>query len=96
MVFDRFRIGSVVSIALLCSGCSNREPTIIDGSTGENFEATSQAARFDLPIGDRLAFDAAVRNPPGRRYGSTSAQVDALARQTYDGMTAAEVVNSAR
>lgn len=86
------RLVALVAAAALaaCSGA----PTIIDGSTPETFAETTEDARRDLSIKDRLTFDAALRNPAGRRYGEKD--VETLARQTYHGMTAADVVADAR
>jgi hypothetical protein len=79
---------AVLLIAL--AACSDRAPTVIDGSSEEAFERTTEAARRDLPDADRLAYDTALRNVGGRRYGNRDPA--ALARVTFDGMTAAQVV----
>ena len=81
-----------VALAVL-TACS-KVPTVIDGSSPTAFAETSEKARRDLPIKDRLAFDAALRNPGGRRYGQND--IEALARQAYHGMTANDVVADAR
>jgi hypothetical protein len=78
--------------AALLAACT-RTPTVIDGSTAETFAETTEDARRDLPIKDRLTFDAAIRTVGGRRYADNDP--DALARQTVHGMTAAEVVADA-
>ena len=83
----------VAMIALLLAGCS-REPTIIDGSTPESFAETTEQARRDLPIKDRLTFDAALRSIGGRRHADNDPE--ATARNLYDGMTADDVVADAR
>ena len=85
----------VVAIFALCllAACS-RAPTIIDGSSPRAFAETTEKARRDLPIKERLTFDAALRNPGGARY-STKDQ-EAMARQAYHGMTAADVVADAK
>ena len=75
---------------LLVSGCEEREPTVIDGSSPEAFERTTKEARREIPDADRLVFDRALRTVGGRRHAVRD--VDALARVTFDGMTAAEVV----
>lgn len=62
----------------------------IDGSSPESFERTAAAARRDLPDADRLDFDRALRTIGGRRHANRDP--DALARVTFDNMTAAEVV----
>lgn len=79
---------ALVALALLAA-CSN-DPTVIDGSSAEAFAKTTEKARRDLPIKDRLTFDAALRNPGGGRFGTKD--VEAVARQAYDGMTAFDVV----
>ena len=87
-----------IAAALLLSAaaCGNGQPTVIDGSTAEAFARTSEQARRDLPDADRLDYDSALKNPPGRRYGQTEAELESLARQTYNGMTAREVVDAGR
>ena len=79
---------------LLLAGCRDQPPTVIDGSSAEAFERTTAKARFDLPDADRLAFDRAIRTVGGRRHANTDPA--ALARTTFDGMTAAEVVADQR
>lgn len=79
--------------ALLCmllAGCGNREPVVIDGSSPQAFERTTAEARRQLPDADRLLFDRAIRTVGGRRLGNRDAA--ALARVTFDGMTAEQVV----
>ena len=66
---------------------------MIDGSSPETFAETTEQARRDLPIKDRLAFDAAIRNPGGPRYGERD--MEAVAREAYHGMTAVDVVADA-
>jgi hypothetical protein len=83
---------AIVALALL-SACSNT-PTVIDGSSPEAFAKTTEKARRDLPIKERLTFDAAIRNPGGRRYGNND--IEGLAREAYNGMTAFDVVADAR
>ena len=83
---------AAVAALLLLAACGGGQPTIIDGTNPESFERTAAAARRDLPDADRLAYDAALMNPPGTRYGDTQAEKDALARQMYHGMTATQVV----
>jgi hypothetical protein len=84
---------SVAAALLLLAACGAKQPTVIDGSTAQAFEVTSQAARRDLPDADRLAYDRAIKNPPGKSFGDSEAEVAALARQVYDGMTARQVVD---
>ena len=71
------------------AGCADREPTVIDGSSKEAFERSVTNARDDLPDRDRLVFDRAMRTVGGRRH---SADPGELARVTFDGMTAEQVV----
>ena len=80
--------------AILLAGCGESEPVRIDGSSQAAFERTSAAARRELPDADRLMFDRALRTVGGRRHAERDAE--ALARITFDGMTAAEVVADQR
>lgn len=82
----------IIVIALCLAACTQK-PTVIDGSTPEAFAATTEAARRDLSVRDRLTFDTALRSIGGRRYANNDP--DALARQTFNGMTAADVVGDA-
>ena len=75
---------------LLLADCTDQAPVVIDGSSQQSFEKTSAAARRQLPDADRLIFDRALRTIGGRRHSERD--TDALARVTFDGMTAAEVV----
>ena len=79
-------------LALMLAAC-DRAPVVIDGSSPEAFAKTTEKARRDLPIKDRLTFDAALRTVGGRRYADKDP--DAAARLAYDGMTAADVVADA-
>lgn len=81
------------AILAVLAACA-KEPVVIDGSSQAAFARTTEKARRDLTIKDRLVFDAALRNPAGRRYGN--ADLDGLARETYNGMTAFDVVADAR
>lgn len=67
---------------------------MIDGTSPESFDKSTEKARRDLPIRDRLTFDAALRNPGGRRFSSKD--LEGAARETYHGMTAFDVVADAR
>ena len=78
---------------LLLAACGGKEPTVIDGSSPEAFERTAEAARRDLPDAERLDFDTALKNPPGKRYGDSEAELKAQARVAYDGLTARQVVD---
>jgi len=82
------RAGTLGMLVLLAA-CGKAEPTVIDGSSPEAFERTVEQARRDIPDADRLVFDRAIRTICGRRH---SANPDALARVTFDGMTGADVV----
>ena len=84
--------GAVLALAL--TACSQTAPTIIDGSSADAFERTTKQARRDLPDADRLDFDRALAGVPARRYASSDP--GALARTTFDGMTAEEVVRQQR
>ena len=75
---------------MLLASCSDAEPVRIDGSSQAAFERTTEAARRDLPDGDRLTFDRAIRTVGGRRFANRDPA--ALARLTFDNMTAAQVV----
>jgi len=70
-----------------------KTPTTIDGSSPEAFDRTTEQARRDLSIKDRLTFDTAIRTVGGRRYADNDPE--ATARQIFNGMTAADVVADA-
>ena len=76
--------------ALLLAACGSEEPVVIDGSSPEAFERTTADARRQLPDAQRLKFDEALRTIGGRRHGERDPA--ALARVTFDGMTASQVV----
>ncbi|QNN68001.1 hypothetical protein H9L13_03560 [Sphingomonas lutea] len=80
-------------VVCLLAACADAAPTVIDGSSPQAFAQTTAAARRDLPDADRLLFDRALRTIGGRRH---SADPETLARVTFDGMTAAEVVADQR
>jgi hypothetical protein len=80
------------ALLLAIAGCDT-PPIVIDGSTPEAFAETTEQARRDLSIKDRLTFDAALRSVGGRRYANNDP--DAMARQAFHGMTAADVVADA-
>lgn len=84
---------TLATIALSLAVACSKAPTIIDGTTPELFAKTVEQARRDLPIKERLTFDAAMRNPGGRRYGTRDPE--AMAREAYHGMTAFDVVADA-
>lgn len=75
------------------TACSSAPPTIIDGSSPETFAATTEQARRDLGVRDRLTFDTALNTIGGRRHANNDPQ--AMARRTFGGMTAADVVADA-
>ena len=80
---------AAASLALL-AGCTDRPPTVVDGSSPEAFESSVAEARRDLPDADRIVFDRAINTVGGRRYAERDAA--ALARVTFNGMTAADIV----
>lgn len=82
----------LVLAAIALAAC-DKDPVILDGSTPENFARTVEDARRDLPVKDRLAFDAALHTPPGKRIADNESESSAIAQNAYDGMTAAEVVD---
>lgn len=84
---------AILALMMFATACSNA-PTIIDGTSAETFSKTIEKARRDLPIKERLTFDAAIHNPGGRRYGNNDVQ--AMAREAYNGMTAFDVVADAK
>ena len=67
---------------------------MIDGSSEAAFERTTEAARRQIPDADRLVYDRALRTVGGRRLAADDPE--ALARVTFDGMTAVEVVADQR
>ena len=81
-------------LLLVASACEKEQPVVIDGSSAQEFERTTQAARRQLPDADRITFDTALRTIGGRRHSQRDP--DALARVTFDGMTAAQVVADQR
>ena len=84
---------AAAGLVLLLAACE-AEPIAIDGSSPEAFERTTAEARRQLPDADRLAFDQALRTIGGRRHAERDPA--ALARVTFDDMTAAEVVADQR
>ncbi len=80
----------VAVLTLLLSACSAAAPTTVDGSSPEAFERSAKQARHDLPVADRIVFDRALRTVAGRRHAMRDP--DALARTTFDGMTAEQIV----
>ncbi len=81
-------------LVALSSACTETPPTRIDGRSVEGFARTTAAAREDLLISDRLTFDGAIASVAARRYANHDPA--ATARAAFDGMTAADVVQSER
>jgi hypothetical protein len=80
-----------VGLALLLAACGGGEQaTTIDGSSPRAFQETTQAARNDLPVADRLDYDRALASVGTRRFADHDKAK--LARTTFDGMTAEQVV----
>jgi hypothetical protein len=84
----------LAALLLALAACEQEQPVVIDGSSPQRFEQSTQAARRQLPDAERLQFDRALRTVGGRRMANRDAA--ALARLTFDGMTAAEVVADQR
>lgn len=78
-----------VLIALAAAACEQGPPTRIDGSSPEAFERSVEQARRDLPVADRIVYDRAIRTVGGRRLAADPRE---LARTTFDGMTASQIV----
>jgi hypothetical protein len=85
---------AVLASALCLAPACSKAPTIIDGTSPALFAETTEEARRDLPIKDRLTFDAALRNAAVRRYADKDPE--ASAREAYHGMTAFDVIADAR
>lgn len=83
--------GLAPALLLMLAACGTREPTVIDGSSPQAFEDSVKKARRDIPDADRLIFDRAIRTVGGRRHANNDP--DRLARITFDGMTAEQVVD---
>ncbi len=79
---------------LAVTACTAEQPVTIDGSSPAAFERSASAARDQLPVADRLLFDRAMQTIGGRRHSARDPA--ALARLTFDGLTAAEVVADQR
>ena len=86
--------GLLGAVLLLLAACAEQKPVVIDGSSPERFAQTSAEARRQLPDADRMVFDRALRTIGSRRHSERDP--GALARVTFDGMTAAEVVANQR
>ncbi len=83
-----------VALALVLASCEKEPPVVIDGSSPQAFERTAADARRQLPDAERLLFDRAIRTVGGRRMANRDPA--ALARVTFDGMTASQVVADQR
>ena len=81
---------SGIVCALLLAACEKPAPVTLDGSSPQAFEQTRKAARRQIPDADRLVFDRAIRTVGGRRHAHSDP--NALARVTFDGMTAEQIV----
>ena len=82
------------ALCMLLAGCGEEQPVVINGSSPQAFERTTADARRQLPDADRLLFDRAIRTVGGRRHATRDP--NALARVTFDGMTASQVVADQR
>jgi hypothetical protein len=78
------------ALLLTLAGCEKQGLVVLDGSSQQAFEKTREAARRQIPDADRLVFDRAIRTVGGRRLANSDPK--ALARVTFDGMTAEQVV----
>ena len=85
---------AAAAMLLLLAACGKQQPVVIDGSSAQAFERTTAEARRQLPDADRLLFDRAIRTIGGRRHAERDPA--ALARVTFDGITAAQVVADER
>ena len=85
---------AAIALLLMAAACGPQETVVIDGSSQEAFDKSIKKARRTIPDADRLTFDRAIRSVGGRRHAERDPQ--ALARITFDGMTAAEVVEDQR
>jgi hypothetical protein len=81
-------------LAIALSAACAKQPTVIDGTSPAAFAETTEKARRDLPVKDRLTFDAALHNSGGSRFSTKDP--DGQAREAYHGMTAFDVVADAR
>ena len=86
--------GLAAGLTLLLAGCEPEQPMVIDGSSPESFERTSAQARTELPDAERIIFDRALRTVGSRRHSERDPA--ALARVTFDGMTAPQIVADQR
>jgi hypothetical protein len=82
------------ALLLLLGACERERSVVIDGSSPQAFERTTAEARRQLPDAERLLFDRAIHTVGGRRHAERDPA--ALARVTFDGMTADQVVADQR
>jgi len=85
---------AAIVIAIGLVACEKQQPVVIDGSSPQAFERTAADARRQLPDAERLLFDRAIRTVGGRRHSERDP--GALARVTFDSMTAGQVVADQR
>ena len=86
--------GALLFATFCLAACAEPQPVVIDGSSATRFEQTAAEARRQLPDADRMVFDRALRTVGSRRHSERDQA--ALARVTFDGMTAAEIVADQR
>lgn len=91
---DRRTLIAAALLASTASACQQQQKVRLDGSSEAAFAQTTTLARRQIPDADRLIFDRAIRTVGGRRLAERDAR--ALARVTFDGMTAEEVVADQR
>ncbi|MEO7365392.1 MAG: hypothetical protein ABIW03_03645 [Sphingomicrobium sp.] len=84
----------LAALTMFGAACKKEPPVLIDGSSQPAFERSASAARLELPNAERPLFDRALRTIGGRRLANRDPA--ALARVTFDGMTAPEVVADER
>ena len=88
------QVTAFIAFSLVVACSDNAAQVVIDGSSPQAFERTTADARRQLPDADRLRFDRAIHTVGGRRHSERDPV--ALARVTFDGMTASEVVADQR
>ncbi|MCY7270520.1 MAG: hypothetical protein LH485_00490 [Sphingomonas bacterium] len=88
------RVGAGLLALAALAACAQPPPTTIDGSSAEAFARSTEIARNNLPVADRLEFDRAIATVPARRYGNRDPS--AAARTAFDGMTAVDIVSTER
>lgn len=88
------QVTAFIALALVVACSDNDAQVVIDGSSPQAFERTTAEARRQLPDAERLLFDRAIHTVGGRRHAERDPA--ALARVTFDGMTAGQVVADQR